>query len=64
MAKKKSKGPSQSQISEVMRELGRRGGEAKVPKGLASVSPERRAEIRAKGLKTRLTKKKAAAKKK
>lgn len=54
MAKKKAKaGPSKTQISEVMKELGRRGGSAKVPKGLASMTPERRDEIRAKGLKTR-----------
>jgi hypothetical protein len=29
--------------------LGRRGGKAKVPKGLAKMTPERRAEIAAKG---------------
>lgn len=33
--------------------LGRKGGKAKVPKGLAMMSPERRAEIAAKGLETR-----------
>lgn len=33
--------------------LGRRGGRAKVPKGLAMLSPERRAEIVAKAVATR-----------
>ena len=31
-------------ISQVMRELGRRGGEAEVPKGTAMLSPEERKE--------------------
>lgn len=52
MAKKRS-GPTQSQICDVMRELGRRGGKAKVPKGLAAMSPEKRAAIRKKALDTR-----------
>jgi hypothetical protein len=41
----KQKVPSQSQISQVMSELGRRGGKAKVKKGPATLSPERRVEI-------------------
>lgn len=53
--------PTQSQISKVMREMGRRGGKAKVPKGLAAMSQEQRDTIRAKALKTRLAKKKAVA---
>lgn len=53
MPKKKNPGPTQSQISDVMKEMGRRGGSAKVPKGLASMSPERRDAIRKKALDTR-----------
>jgi hypothetical protein len=38
-------------------ELGRKGGQAKVPKGLASLSPKRRKEIARKAAETRWGKK-------
>lgn len=38
-------------------ELGRKGGQAKVPKGLASLSPKRRKEIARKAAKARWGKK-------
>ncbi len=60
----KQKPPSQSQISQVMTELGRRGGLVKVKKGAAMLSPEQRTELASKAAKARWgPKKKAAAKK-
>ena len=56
MAKKKSA------ISEYLASIGRKGGAAKVAKGLAVLSEEERKQISAKGLATR--RKNAAAKKK
>lgn len=47
MAKKKSA------VSEYLASIGRKGGAAKVPKGLASLSPKEREKIRAKALATR-----------
>ena len=38
-------------------ELGRKGGQAKVPKGMSMLSPERRKEIAAKGVAARRGKK-------
>jgi hypothetical protein len=48
-------------IRRVMSEMGRKGGstKAKRPKGLAAVSPERRAEIAALGVSARKIRKKA-----
>jgi general stress protein YciG len=46
-------------VREYLREIGRRGGEAKVPKGLAKLSPEERSVIARKGAAAR-----AAARKK
>lgn len=43
----------QSPISKYLAKIGSKGGEKKVPKGLAMVSPERAKEIRAKALATR-----------
>jgi hypothetical protein len=39
-----------------MEEIGRKGGQAKVPKGVATLSPERRQEIAAKGVAARRAK--------
>ena len=50
MAKKKT-----SPVSEYLATIGRKGGEAKVPKGLARLSEEQRKAIAAKGLATRRT---------
>jgi hypothetical protein len=47
MAKKKSA------VSQYLASIGRKGGKAKVAKGLARLSEEERAKIRAKGLATR-----------
>ena len=47
MAKKKSA------VSEYLASIGRKGGAAKVAKGLAQLSPEAREKIRAKALATR-----------
>jgi hypothetical protein len=47
MAKKKSP------VSEYLSKIGRKGGSAKVPKGLALLSEEEREKIRAKSLATR-----------
>jgi hypothetical protein len=49
-------------ISEYLSSIGKKGGAAKVPKGLAKLSDEDRAAIRAKALATR--RKNAAARKK
>jgi hypothetical protein len=61
--KTKSKKVSASQISAVMREMGRRGGQkgglaTGVRKGFAAMSPERRAEISEKAAAKRWAKKK------
>jgi hypothetical protein len=42
-----------SPVSEYLASIGRKGGAAKVPKGLAMLSEEERAAIRAKALATR-----------
>ncbi len=47
MAKKRSP------VSEYLASIGRKGGEAKVKKGLASITPKEREKIRAKALATR-----------
>jgi hypothetical protein len=40
----KGKPPSKATISEVMRHMGRRGGQKRVPKGIAMLTPEERAK--------------------
>ncbi|GAC1496237.1 MAG: hypothetical protein NVS1B6_01210 [Steroidobacteraceae bacterium] len=52
------------QIALVMRELGRRGGLAKVPKGTAALTPEERSERGRMAAKARWAKRKKGAKKK
>lgn len=42
-----------SPVSEYLARIGRKGGQAKVPKGLALLDEEKRKEIAAKGLATR-----------
>ncbi len=42
-----------SAVSDYLASIGRKGGEAKVPKGLAMLSEEERKAIAAKGLATR-----------
>ena len=44
-------------------EMGRKGGKRKVPKGLATLDPERRSEIARQGAEKRWGKKKAGKKK-
>jgi hypothetical protein len=52
----------ESPVSEYLASIGKKGGEARVPKGLAMLSEEQRKAIAAKGLATRRAK--ARAKKK
>ena len=52
------------QVSRYMEEIGRKGGQAKVPKGVAALSPERRKEIAAKGVEARRRKMRGKGKKK
>jgi hypothetical protein len=46
-------------VSEYLAAIGKKGGQAKVPKGLALLSAEKRKAIAAKGLATRRNKAKA-----
>jgi hypothetical protein len=55
---RKKKELPEALVSEVMREMGRKGGRAKVPKGPATLSPERRKEIAEKAAAARWGKKK------
>ena len=48
-----------SPVSEYLASIGKKGGQAKVPKGLALLSEEKRKAIAAKGLATRRKKAKA-----
>jgi hypothetical protein len=48
-----------SAISEYLASIGKKGGEARVPKGLAMLSEEQRKAIAAKGLATRRAKARA-----
>ena len=61
MGKNKSAFPA-GVISEVMREMGRKGGQAKVPKGPATLPPERRSEIAKRAAAARWGKKRAGKK--
>jgi len=45
-------------VSQYLAEIGRRGGSAKVPKGLSKATPERRKEIARKAAKVRWAKRK------
>jgi hypothetical protein len=44
MARQKKKVMPKDPVSEYLSEIGRRGGQAKVPKGAAALSPEEMAE--------------------
>jgi hypothetical protein len=49
-------------LSEYFAEIGRKGGQARVPKGPATLSPERRSEIARNAVKARWAKAKGKAK--
>lgn len=50
-------------VSRYLAEIGRKGGQKKVPKGIATLSPEERKELAAKAAAKRWENKKTAAKK-
>jgi len=50
MPKKRETPPA---VSEYLREIGRAGGQKKVPKGFAALSPEARKKLAKKAVKTR-----------